>query len=178
MAASDDGPGDVTIRPSREDDFEAWFALFEAVASEGRWIGAEAPMDREWASGSFRRALDDEHAVTLLAEADGQLVGIVGISVARGVAELGMLVRDGYRGRGIGAALLSACVDWCRTHRAHKIALQVWPHNTAAIALYERHGFVHEGRLVRHWRRRNGELWDAVCMGLVLDTTSPGSPWG
>jgi len=27
----------------------------------------------------------------------------------------------------------------------------------------------------RHYRRRSGELWDAVIMGLVLDETSPGS---
>ena len=168
---------DVTIRPSRADDFEAWFALFEEVAAEGRWIGAEAPLDREWGTGAFRRALGNEHAVTLLAEADGQLVGVLGITLTRGVAELGMLVRDGFRSRGIGSALLAACIDWCRARGAHKIVLQVWPHNLSAIALYEKHGFVHEGRLVRHWRRRNGELWDARCMGLVLDTTSPGSPF-
>ena len=50
----------------------------------------------------------------------------------------------------------------------HKIALQVWPHNEAAIALYERYGFEREGYLKRHWRRRSGELWDAVVMGLLL----------
>jgi RimJ/RimL family protein N-acetyltransferase len=44
----------------------------------------------------------------------------------------------------------------------------VWPHNDRAIALYEKLGFVEEGRLRRHYRRRNGELWDAVVMGLVL----------
>jgi hypothetical protein len=37
---------------------------------------------------------------------------------------------------------------------------------------------VEEGRLRRHYRRRNGELWDAVVMGLVFDTTTPGSPHG
>jgi RimJ/RimL family protein N-acetyltransferase len=46
--------------------------------------------------------------------------------------------------------------------------LEVWPHNTAAIALYRRVGFVEEGRKRRHYRRRNGELWDAVLMGMEL----------
>jgi putative acetyltransferase len=58
---------------------------------------------------------------------------------------------------------------------AHKLELQAWPHNDAAIRLYLRHGFVHEGLLRRQYRRHNGELWDAVIMGLVLDETSPGS---
>ena len=60
---------------------------------------------------------------------------------------------------------------------AHKVALQVWPHNEAARRLYLRHGFVEEGLLRRHYPRRNGELWDAVIMGLILDETSPGSPY-
>lgn len=88
-----------------------------------------------------------------------------------------MGVRDGYRGQGVGSALLDACLDWCRTGGAHKFTLSVWPHNRAAIALYAKYGFRVEGRLVRHWRRRNGELWDLIAMGLVLDDASPGSPF-
>jgi RimJ/RimL family protein N-acetyltransferase len=52
----------------------------------------------------------------------------------------------------------------------------VWPHNAAAIALYRKVGFQVEGRRRRQYRRRNGELWDAILMGLVLDEVSPGSP--
>jgi RimJ/RimL family protein N-acetyltransferase len=60
-------------------------------------------------------------------------------------------------------------VTRARTAGAHKIALQVWPHNAAALALYERFGFRREGYLTGHYRRRSGELWDAVVMGLRLD---------
>jgi hypothetical protein len=38
-------------------------------------------------------------------------------------------------------------------------------------------GFTVEGRLRRHFRRANGELWDVVTMGIVLDTQSPGSSY-
>jgi putative acetyltransferase len=55
------------------------------------------------------------------------------------------------------------------------VTLELWPHNRAARRLYERAGFVEEGRRRRHYRRRSGELWDSVVMGLVLDETSPGS---
>lgn len=91
-----------------------------------------------------------------------------------GVADLGMLVADGWRGRGVGSALLVAGIDWARQAGAHKVALQVWPHNQAAIALYEKFGFGREGLLRRHYRRRNGELWDAVVMGLLLDPDRAG----
>jgi RimJ/RimL family protein N-acetyltransferase len=50
----------------------------------------------------------------------------------------------------------------------HKIALQVWPHNEAALALYRSSGFEQEGYLRQHYRRKNGELWDAVVMGRLV----------
>jgi ribosomal protein S18 acetylase RimI-like enzyme len=80
-----------------------------------------------------------------------------------------MAVAAGWRGRGVGTALLAEAVDRAGKAGAHKLALQVWPHNTAAIALYERFGFQREGYLRRHYRRRTGELWDAIIMGLPLD---------
>jgi RimJ/RimL family protein N-acetyltransferase len=50
----------------------------------------------------------------------------------------------------------------------HKLSLEVFAHNAAAIALYRRCGFVEEGRRVRHYRRASGELWDSIVMGLPL----------
>ncbi len=47
-------------------------------------------------------------------------------------------------------------------------SLSVWPHNTAAIALYRKYGFVEEGRRLKQIRRQSGELWDVVDMGLLL----------
>jgi RimJ/RimL family protein N-acetyltransferase len=86
-----------------------------------------------------------------------------------GVADFGMMVAAERRGQGIGSALLAAAVDWARAAGAHKVALQVWPANEAGIGLYRKFGFEQEGRLRRHYRRRNGELWDAIVMGLLLD---------
>jgi len=77
------------------------------------------------------------------------------------------------RGLGLGSALLTEAIAWADAHPVvHKITLQAWPHNTAAVTLYRKFGFQMEGYLHRHWRRRNGELWDAVLMGLpVTDRT-------
>jgi RimJ/RimL family protein N-acetyltransferase len=77
----------------------------------------------------------------------------------------------------VGGLLVEAIVEAARQLGAHKIALQVWPHNEAGLRLYRKHGFAEEGVLRRHYPRRNGQLWDAVVMGLVLDETSPGSPF-
>jgi RimJ/RimL family protein N-acetyltransferase len=87
-----------------------------------------------------------------------------------------MMVADGWRGRGVGSALMEVAIDWARAAGAHKVALQHWPTNTAAVALYEKFGFVEEGYLRRHYPRKTGALWDAVVRGLVLDEETPGGP--
>lgn len=175
---SDPAPG-FAIRPGEEADVDAWLDVFEAVAAEGRWLGAEAPIDRPVRRARFAENLADARQALFVAEADGRLVGWIALSLAPyGVADLAMAVAEGWRGRGVGRALLAAGVDWARSTGAHKVALQAWPHNRAARALYARAGFAEEGYLRRHYPRRDGSLWDAVVMGLVLDEARPGSPHG
>jgi putative acetyltransferase len=171
-------PGDITIREAVAADFEAWFQLYESVAAEGRWIAGEAPTNRAGRQRAFDAYVSDPDAVSFLADADGGLVGSLGVEVRGGIADLGMMVDAGWRGRGVGSALMEACIAWANRHGAHKLVLEVWPHNTAAQGLYGKYGFEQEGVFKRHYRRRNGELWDAVRMGLVLDRESPGSPYG
>jgi RimJ/RimL family protein N-acetyltransferase len=164
------GRPEVSVRAAREEDLDALVDLLAAVAAEARWIGTEAPVDRQRRRQGFAETMEADDAVLLVADAGGRLVGELSLWLARyGVADLGMLVADGWRGKGIGSALLRAGIDRARKAGAHKVGLQVWPHNHAAIALYEKFGFQREGLLRRHYRRRSGELWDAVIMGLPLD---------
>ncbi len=115
-----------------------------------------------------------ERGSLFLAERDGELVGVLGMDLPPyKVADLGMMVKDSHRGQGVGSALMVRAIDWAREVGAHKIALQHWPHNEGARALYEKFGFEQEGYLRRHYPRRNGEIWDAVVMGLVLDEGDP-----
>lgn len=164
----------MTIRTATEDDVDASLELFEAVVNEGTWMGAEPGFDRSERRERFLASLTTEGRVQLVAVADadagGEIVGTLHLEVAAyGVAGFGMCVAQGWRGQGVGGALVEGAVAAARRLGAHKISLQVWPHNEAAFRLYRRHGFVEEGRLRRHYRRRNGELWDAVMMGLVLE---------
>jgi ribosomal protein S18 acetylase RimI-like enzyme len=160
----------ITVREATLADVDAVVAILVEVAGEGRWIGTEAPVDVERRRRRMIEDVEGDHAIVLVAEAGGTPVGQLGLHLAPyGVADLGMAVAAGWRGRGVGAALLAEAVERAGEAGAHKIALQVWPHNAAALALYERFGFRREGYLTRHYRRRSGELWDAVIMGLPLD---------
>jgi RimJ/RimL family protein N-acetyltransferase len=161
----------VTIRPESELDVEAVLDVLEAVGREGRWIGTEVPFDRAARAERMRHDLHNpETSAGFVVDVGGKVVGSIGLHLAPyGVVDMGMALVEGYRGQGIGTRLLELGIQWAIDAGAHKITLEVWPHNEAAIALYEKMGFAEEGRLRRHYRRRNGELWDAVVMGLLLN---------
>ncbi|GBD10099.1 N-alpha-acetyltransferase RimI [Candidatus Thermoflexus japonica] len=65
-----------------------------------------------------------------------------------------------FRGRGIGRALVSACLEYARAHGARWAALQVRADNAPALRLYRSLGFVEIGR-IQIWRR---EAWRAPLL--------------
>jgi RimJ/RimL family protein N-acetyltransferase len=151
------------IRPACDDDRFPLAVLFAAVAEERDGIATEPPVDIEARAASW--TLDG----ALVAVADTEIVGSLHVKQSRfGFGEIGMAVARDWRGRGVGSALLVAAIAWARDRGLHKLSLSVFVHNTAAIALYRKFGFVEEGRRVKHFRRANGELWDAFEMGLLL----------
>jgi ribosomal protein S18 acetylase RimI-like enzyme len=79
-----------------------------------------------------------------------------------------MAVLPGWRGRGVGTALLAEAFRWAREVGVEKLSLSVFPHNRAALALYRRFGFVEEGRLRRHSKKSYG-YEDEIVMAAFLD---------
>ena len=154
-----------TLRPASAGDARAMAELFAAVAEEGTGIATEPPVDVEARTAQFAASI----AASIVAVADGQLVGMIHVEVSRhGFGEFGMLVDREWRGRGVGSALLEATIDWSRAQGLHKLCLEVFAQNTAAVALYRKCGFIEEGHRVGQYRRASGELWDSIIMGLPL----------
>jgi len=162
----------VRVRTLAEADLPAALDLFDAVVREGRWLATEPPVNRFETAASWRALLESDLGTLLVADADGQLAGLA-VLVGRGSPELGMLVAEGSRRRGIGHALVDACVDWARAAGANEIVLHVFPHNTGAVALYEKHGFERRGLIRRGYPRRSGERWDALRMVKPLGAPYP-----
>jgi len=153
------------VRAARAGDARAMAEIFAAVAQERDGIATEPPVDIQERAAMFARSAD----MSVVAVAGGRIVGMLHVEPSRfGFGELAMLVDRDWRGRGVGSALVQAGIDWSRGHGLHKLCLEVFAHNTAAIALYRKSGFAEEGRRVRHYRRASGELWDSIVMGLAL----------
>ena len=151
-----------------------------AVAEASHWgeaeyvgiVGSQEDTNVGGQGGGVRRCL-------FVAEVERRLVGFaVGkvIGMGRdGVAELESVVVDvGVRRGGIGRALCRAVVEWCRREGAAAVELEVRAGSGAAIALYERLGFIAVGRRRGYYPeiyelgRDHGQAEDALLMWLEL----------
>jgi RimJ/RimL family protein N-acetyltransferase len=155
--------GAFVIRPATDSDRVPAAQLMAAIAEERDGIATEPPVDIESRAATFNLA------GFFLAEGDGQILGSLNVGVSRfGFGEISTAVAQPWRGCGVGSALMETAIEWAREQGLHKLSLDVFPHNTAAIALYRKFGFVEEGRRVKQYRRASGELWDSIEMGLLL----------
>lgn len=159
----------MRVRPAAPADLRACLDLFVAVCAEGRWLATEAPVDRREVRAGWQAILDTGQGTLLLAEErpGAPPVGLA-LLVGRARPELGMLVADGHRRRGIGERLLVAAIEWCREVGAAELVLHVFTHNEAAFGLYRKHGFEAGAVLRGAYPRRSGERWDAIRMVKVL----------
>jgi RimJ/RimL family protein N-acetyltransferase len=155
----------VVVRAARRQEARRLAELIAEIAEERDGIATEPPVDVRERARAFAATI----AGTLVAVADGEIVGSLHIEPSRfGVGEIGMGITRAWRGRGVGTALMTAALEKARAEGLHKLSLEVFPHNTAAIALYRKFGFVDEGLRLRHYRRASGEVWDSLLMGLQL----------
>jgi len=104
----------------------------------------------------------------LVAEIDGLVVATAGLHMYRGrrshVGALGMSVDERYWSMGVGTALMDAIIDLADNwYNLVRLELEVWDDNQAGIHLYEKFGFVVEGRH-RAYGFRDGAYVDALSM--------------
>jgi len=160
----------MEARRATLDDAEDFAAVVAAVASEGRWIATEPPVDvesfAERVAGTIAKGAD----VLWVLEDEGRVIGTMGLHGARapGVMSLGMCIVEGERGRGGGRALIAAAIAYAQDGPLHKLELEVWPDNDRAIALYEACGFQIEGERRAHYRRRDGSLRSSLIMARLF----------
>lgn len=139
------------VRAARSSDAEAWHALQRGIYAEGTaFVGdgaASAP-----SLAARLRGLDPRDGHVSLAVVGGEPIGWVELhrGGSRRLAHLAVLtvaVAPGWRGRGVGTALMDAARRWAASLRLRKLQLHVRAGNTGAIALYRRLGYEVEGVL-------------------------------
>ena len=166
-------PEGVTIRLARPKDAGSYREFWAAVVAERRFVRSEQVRHPvRYYRRRFREPWTSREAQILAVE-NRRVIGQVYIQreehpVTRHVASLGIAVAADRRGMGIGTALLTEAMRWAREAGVEKVILSVYPHNSAALALYRRFGFVEEGRLARHSRKSYG-YEDEILMATWLE---------
>ncbi|HET7044711.1 MAG TPA: GNAT family protein [Gaiellaceae bacterium] len=170
------GPDGYLVRLADPADAAELVRLASAVGAEpGGWLISDATWRSVGDERRYLRAIRRHpDAAVLVAEAPGALVGRLSISrdphpASRHVADVGLMVASSHRRRGIGRALLEAAAEWARPAGVSKLELHVFPHNEAAIRLYESCGFEREGFRRAHYRRAGGDVVDAILMARLLE---------
>jgi putative acetyltransferase len=171
----------IAIRPAEPSDAPELVSL---AASVGQEVGNGTATTETWRPvGDERRYLKavrrHADAAVYVAVDGGRIVGRLSLArdphpASTHVADLGLMVAESHRRRGIGTALLEAAVAWAKGSGVSKLELHVFPWNEPAIQLYERFGFEREGLRRGHYLR-NGDAVDALLMAYHLPSGS-GSP--
>lgn len=142
----------LTLRPFTPEDTAAVNALALAAYSQYREHYDDWP--------AFSRNLANtaslaEHGEFILAEAGGELVGMV-VYVGPGKPKPAffdpawpimrvLAVSPSVRGQGVGRLLVQACIDRALRDKAEVFALHTTPIMQVALAMYERLGFAFHG---------------------------------
>jgi RimJ/RimL family protein N-acetyltransferase len=172
-------PPPIHVRRGVPDDAEALIAYMKELCAPDDVDLPMEPDEFPYTVEEERKTLADaaasENCVFLVAEAGGRIVGMCNAQggkrrATRHAAVMGVSVCAEYRDRGVGTELVRALVDWAKAGGVVKrIELQVYARNARAIHVYEKLGFVQEGRRRNAARdRRTGELIDDLVMALLL----------
>jgi len=133
------------IRPAAEADAAAICEIYNQ-GIEDRLATLETELRTPEERRHWLKARGPRHPV-IVAEDGGRVVAWGSLNAFnprdayRHVVDFSIYVERAYRGKGVGKAVLARLVELGRELGYHKMVLSAFPHNAAAMALYERIGF-------------------------------------
>lgn len=157
----------LEIRRAEPDDCAAIYEMFTSAKVYSGTLQLPYPSREQWRQ---RLTAGDDGTYNLVAVVNDRVVGMLSVHTfpnrprRRHAGAIGISVHDEWQGKGVGSALMRAGLDladnWLNLTR---LELEVYTDNEAAIRLYERFGFEHEGTLRQH-AFRDGRYVDSHLM--------------
>ena len=165
----------VRLRPLEREDLPRYVELFSDPGANLSFGGLGVPdslskLQRRYDAGTFDATDRNLH---LVVEAEGEIIGQVSLkndeNLPSRAATFGILIGAGHIGRGYGTEASVVLLNYAFAVLGyHKVNLDLFEYNARALALYEKLGFVHEGRRrENHWSR--GRFWDDILMGITAE---------
>jgi cytidylate kinase/L-amino acid N-acyltransferase YncA len=159
---------DIRIRPMTPSDAGALLAFFRSLPPEDLLFLRRNVTD-ELTIDAWARDVADGRIITLLAEDAGTVVGEASLRPSdvpwtRHVGEVRVVIAPEMRGRGLGRALLQEIMEAARAAGVEKLTAEMTVEQAAARRLFERTGFVEEGRFRAYTRDQAGHPHDLLVM--------------
>ena len=123
----------------------------------------------------LNKQASSDNQITLLAFLNDKIAGIVNITAdqrkrVRHIGDLFIVIGKKYWNNGLGSFLLEEVVEWAQASGIlRRLQLTVQTRNQAAVHLYQKHGFVIEGRQERGAYIEEGDFIDVYLMGRLID---------
>lgn len=167
-------PIKLSIRAATSDDAAGFAAVFSSRSA------AAGTLQHPYTSVDIWQARLASNTTTrqamFVALVNGKQVGNAGVHPLNDnprqqhVCGLGLGIIEAYQGRGVGRALMNACLDYAdRWANYPRVELTVHADNARAIKLYESLGFLVEGRF-RDYSFREGGYVDALFMARLSES--------
>lgn len=169
--------GACLLRNAEATDARECFEVFQATHAETDFLTSypdENSFDEEGFAAELVGRAESPRCVEVCAVVDGRIVGTASVDPVgrhfknRHRCELGISVLRAYWGRGIGRALMEACLECVRQAGYVQAELEVVADNASAIGLYRSLGFEEFGRNPLAFRSRTSGWQELVLMRLVL----------
>lgn len=168
---------ECVLRNGTENDGQATLDVFVLTHRQTDYLLSypdEIELTAEQQSEFLRNKTASDHEISILADVDGQVVGLAGIEAVgkyaktRRRASFGVSIDETFWGLGVGRALTRACVESAKKAGYAQLELEVVADNHKAIALYESEGFVTFGQNPRGFFSRTSGWQELLLMRLEL----------
>lgn len=164
----------IAVRPARAEDAAAIADIYnQGIRGRGATFETEERTPEERARWL---AAHDEHHPCLVAMEAGDAGRVVGWASTgeyrsrdcyRGIAEFSVCVHEGWRGKGVGKALMEALIPAAEAAGLWKLVSRIFPENVGSRALCASVGFREAGLYEKH-ARLDGEWKDCVIVERLL----------
>jgi ribosomal protein S18 acetylase RimI-like enzyme len=141
----------VKVRQATPDDVPALVALFQELdRMQSDWrVFTPRPGFYDEVGDKYRESIEKENAVVLVAEDDGEVVGMAygevrvpsRFSDERALELSGVVVRSGFRGRGVGRELVHEAARFAQERDIEWVELKTFAPNQGAMEFWETLGF-------------------------------------
>lgn len=160
--------GEFSLRPMKAADADAVLGFAQALPTHDL-LFLPRDITQPKVMAAWVRAIEKGDTTTILAWDDDRVIGCAAIfrdphSWSPHIGELRVVTSADLRGRGVGRAMIQACLALMLQGGIEKVVAQMTIDQEGAIAVFESLGFRSEGLLREHVQDKDGRRHDIVIL--------------